>query len=171
MAKSKPAVIAHIRYKDNRINITSCTNFLGLTLDSTLSWKTHNKQLSSKLNTAYYVIRALKSVISPRNLRTIHFFYVHSTKAYVIIFGGNLSHSNNIFKLQKRAIRIIINVDNRVSCHKLFKKLNVLPPHSQYILSLLLLVVKNKLNKQSRTADEGWSSSLGVGRGANNPSL
>jgi len=26
------------------------------------------------------------------------------------------------------------------------------------------------LNKQSRTADEGWSSSLGVGRGANNAS-
>ena len=29
----------------------------------------------------------------------------------------------------------------------------------------------NKLNKQSRIADEGWSSSLGVGRGSNNPSL
>jgi hypothetical protein len=28
----------------------------------------------------------------------------------------------------------------------------------------------NILNKQSRTADKGWSSSLGVGRGANNPS-
>jgi hypothetical protein len=28
----------------------------------------------------------------------------------------------------------------------------------------------NKLNKQPRTADEGWSSSLRVGRGANNPS-
>ena len=27
----------------------------------------------------------------------------------------------------------------------------------------------NKLNKHSRTADEGWSSSLGVGRGSNNP--
>jgi hypothetical protein len=26
------------------------------------------------------------------------------------------------------------------------------------------------LNKQSRTADSGWSSSLGVGRWANNPS-
>ena len=32
-------------------------------------------------------------------------------------------------------------------------------------------VAANKLNKQSRTADEGWSSSLGVGRGANNTSL
>jgi hypothetical protein len=28
----------------------------------------------------------------------------------------------------------------------------------------------NILNKQSRTADKGWSSSLAVGRGANNPS-
>jgi len=31
-------------------------------------------------------------------------------------------------------------------------------------------VAVNRLNKQPRTADEGWSSSLGVGRGANNPS-
>jgi hypothetical protein len=31
-------------------------------------------------------------------------------------------------------------------------------------------VAANILNKQSRTADKGWSSSLGVGRGANNSS-
>jgi hypothetical protein len=29
-------------------------------------------------------------------------------------------------------------------------------------------VAANILNKQSRTADKAWSSSLGVGRGANN---
>ena len=32
-------------------------------------------------------------------------------------------------------------------------------------------VAGSKLNKQSRTDDEGWSSSLGIERGANNPSL
>jgi hypothetical protein len=31
-------------------------------------------------------------------------------------------------------------------------------------------VAANILNKQSRTADSGWTSSLGVRRGANNPS-
>ena len=31
-------------------------------------------------------------------------------------------------------------------------------------------VAADILNKQSRTADRGWFSSLGVGRGANNPS-
>jgi hypothetical protein len=30
-------------------------------------------------------------------------------------------------------------------------------------------IAANKLNMQSRTADSGWSSSLGIGRGANNP--
>ena len=68
---------------------------------------------------------------------------MHSIIAYGIIFWCNLSHSNHIFKLQKRAITIIMNIDNRVSCHELFKKLNILPLYSQYILSLLLFVVKN----------------------------
>jgi hypothetical protein len=31
-------------------------------------------------------------------------------------------------------------------------------------------VSENILNKQSQTADKGWSSNLGVGRGANNSS-
>jgi hypothetical protein len=32
-------------------------------------------------------------------------------------------------------------------------------------------VAANILNKQSRTAEKGWFSSLGVGRGANNSLL
>ena len=35
---------------------------------------------------------------------------------------------------------------------------------------LIWRAAANKLNKQSRTADKGWSSSLGVGQGANNSS-
>ena len=35
---------------------------------------------------------------------------------------------------------------------------------------LIWRVAVNKWNKQSRTADKGWSSSLGVGQGANNSS-
>jgi hypothetical protein len=35
------------------------------------------------------------------------------------------------------------NVGNRVSCQELFKKLSILPLHSQYIWSLLLFVDKN----------------------------
>jgi len=124
MAKFKPAVDVHINYKDSPINNNYSTIFLGLTLDSTLSWKTHVYQLSSKLNSACYLIISLKSVISTKNLRIIYFYYMHSIIAYGIIFWGNSPYNNNVFKLQKRAIRIIMNVDNRVSGRELFKKLN-----------------------------------------------
>jgi len=36
-----------------------------------------------------------------------------------------------------------MDAGNRETCRKLFKKLNILPLHSQYILSLSLFVVKN----------------------------
>jgi hypothetical protein len=34
----------------------------------------------------------------------------------------------------------------------------------------LIILAANILNKQPRTNGKGWSTSLGVGRGANNPS-
>ena len=139
MTKSKLAVDIHISHKVNPINNTRSTNFLGLTLDSILSWKTHTDQLSSKLNSARYVIRSLKSAISTKNLGTIYFSYVHSITAYGIIFWGNSPYSSNIFKLQKRAIRIIMNACNRVSCCELFKK-NKLSPTTLAVHIVIIIV-------------------------------
>jgi hypothetical protein len=72
----------------------------------------------------------------------IYFSSVYSIISYGIFFRGNSSYSNNIFKLQKRVIRIMMNAGNGQSCRELFKKLNI-PLHSRYILSLLLFVVKH----------------------------
>jgi len=70
--------------------------------------------------------------------------FFHSVMSYGIIFLGNLSHSSIIFRIQKKAIRIMEGCGNRVSCRNLFKKLQILPMASQYILSLLMFVVQNK---------------------------
>jgi len=62
---------------------------------------------------------------------------------YGVIFWGNSTDRNKVFKLQKRAIRLITNSSNRTSCRRLFKKLGILLLQTQYILSLALFVVKN----------------------------
>jgi len=85
-----------INYKTNRINNVYHTNFLGLTLDSTLPWKPHIGQLTSKLNSAWYIIRSLKSIISLENLRMIYFSSVHSIISYGTIFWDNSTYSNTI---------------------------------------------------------------------------
>ena len=77
-------------------------------------------------------------------LRSTYFSYVHSVMSYGIIFWGNSSHSEEIFKIQKRIIRIIMNSSNNASCEQIFKDLNILPVQSQYIFSILLFVTKNK---------------------------
>ena len=77
-------------------------------------------------------------------LRSTHFSYVHSIMSYGIIFWGNSSHSEEIFKIQKRIIRIIMNSSKNASCWQLFKDLNILPVQSQYIFSILLFVTKNE---------------------------
>jgi len=62
---------------------------------------------------------------------------------YGLIFWRNSYYSNIIFRLQKRIIRITVGIRGRDSCSKCFKKLKILPLQSQYILSVLLLVVDN----------------------------
>jgi hypothetical protein len=74
----------------------------------------------------------------------IYSSYFHSVMTYGIIFWSNCPHSIHIFRLQKRVIRIITNSRNRDSCRELFKKLKILPLQLQYVLSHLLLVVKNQ---------------------------
>ena len=70
--------------------------------------------------------------------------YVHSIITYCIIFWGNSPPNTDIFKIQKRIIKIMTKSRSRDSCRHLFKRLEVLPLQSQYIFSVLLLfVVKN----------------------------
>ena len=114
-----------------------------LTLDYSLSWCPHIAQISTKLRSACYILRILKPILTTQNLKTVYFAYFHSIMPYGVIFWGNSTDKGEIFKLQKRVIRVMTNSNYRTSCRGLFKELGILPLCSQYILSLALFVVKN----------------------------
>jgi len=81
-------------------------------------------------------------MMSQESLRKVYFAYVHSIVSYGIIFWGNEAHIEKIFKIQKRAIRIITHSRARDSCRELFKKLEISPLYSHYIFSLSIFVMK-----------------------------
>jgi len=84
----------------------------------------------------------------------VHYSYFHSIITYGFIFWGNSHYNNVIFRLHKRILRIIVGIRVRDSCREHFKKLEMLPLQSQYILSLLLFVVENgdyfKVNSETQ---------------------
>jgi hypothetical protein len=133
-----------IGFNNNLITNSTHTKFLGMTMNNTLSWNNHTDSIVKKLSRACYIIRNAKTCMSVSSLRMIYYAFFHSVMSYGIIFWGNSSHSSTIFKIQKKAIRIMEGCGNRVSCRNLFKKLQILPMASQYILSLLIFVVQNK---------------------------
>jgi len=83
------------------ITVINSTKFLGLIIDSTLSWKDHITRLTSKLNKAWYAIRAIKPYMSLDVMKMIYYSCVHSVISYSIIFWGNSHLSDSIFKFKK----------------------------------------------------------------------
>jgi hypothetical protein len=132
-----------ITHNNSQIASISDTKFLGLMIHSTLSWKGHTEWLMSRLSSAIYAIRAIKTYTSLESMRSVYFSYFHSIMTYGMIVWGNSPFSIRIFKLQKRVIRIITKSRSTDSCRE-FMKLKILPLCSQYIFSLLLFVAKNK---------------------------
>ena len=113
-------------------------------IEQTLSRKCHINQILSRLSSACYAIRVIALLMTEDTLRMIYRSYVHTIITYGIIFWGNSPHSTDIFKFQKRIIRIMTKSRGRDCCRQIFKRLEILPLKSKYILSALLFVVKNK---------------------------
>jgi hypothetical protein len=107
--------------ENNRIFNNQNTKFLGLIVDNTLSWKPHIDHFINKLSTACYVIRSVKPYVNTNVRIMIYHSLFHSVMNYGIIFWGNSSHNTQVFKMQKKAIRIIMGCGNRESCTIVFQ--------------------------------------------------
>ena len=110
---------------NNRISDNLYTKFLGLIVDNTLSWKPHIDHLINKLSTTCYVIRSVKLYVNANTVIMIYHSLFRAVMTYGIMFCGNSSSSTEVFRMQKKAIRIVMGRCNRESCRNLFKELNV----------------------------------------------
>jgi hypothetical protein len=111
-------------------------------LDNTFSWKIHIDTAVTKLSSACYMIRTIKPFLSQESLKMLYCSYFHSIITYGLIFWGHFCYSSIIFKIQKKAIRIIMGIRDRDSCRKHFRELKILP--LIYIYSLSLFVINNR---------------------------
>ena len=137
------SVNTEIKFDLKYITKATATEFLGLIIDDTLSWKHHIDQVINKLCVACCAMQNIKSLVSKDAMRIIYFAHIRSILNYGIIFWGNSFHSHKVFLLQNKIIRIIVNNRTRDSCKELFKHTKILLMYSQYIFSLILYMGNN----------------------------
>lgn len=136
----------------DNVNITyadSC-KFLGVVLDRKTNWNLHIQELTKKLHSILYLMRALKEKVSSETLRLVYFGRFHSLLLYACTIWGQGVGNDDIFKCQKKAIRIINGQEFEnglpISCRPLFKKLRILPFPCLYIYECISFVLKNQSN-------------------------
>jgi len=92
----------HIGYKEQYIEETVNTKFLGLQMDNHPKWISHTEPMIPKLSEACYAVTSMGHITSINTLKSIYYEYFHSVKKYRILFGGNSSNRAKIFTLQKK---------------------------------------------------------------------
>jgi hypothetical protein len=128
------------------ITYTSNLKFLGIYITENLSWASHIQYITQKLNKAIYLIKSLHKLVSLPILRNVHFTKFESILKYCVIFwGGGQKENQTIFKIQKKCLRLIKRVNNRVSCRGLFSDFKILTIASLYIFENLYFLKKNKI--------------------------
>ena len=83
----------------------------------------------------------------PEVLKHCYFAYFHSLLIYGLEIWGHAPDYlfQRVFKLQKRAIRILSNEHYRASCRELnlYERLNILPLPALYIYQITIFIKKN----------------------------
>ena len=114
----------------NQTNIFESTKikYLGVILDSRLTWKHHITELCKKLSRAVGLLYKMKNFSTKFVLRSLYFSIFHSHLTYGLPVWGNAAefYLAKIKALQKRAIRAINFSDFIAPTEPLFKKSGIL---------------------------------------------
>lgn len=104
--------------------------FLGIIFDKHLNWGNHVEKISSKISQTVGVMNKLKNVLPSNILQTIYNSLVLPRLNYGILAWGH--KFDRIFKLQKRAIRIITNSKYNAHTAPIFKSQKILKVEDLY---------------------------------------
>ena len=123
----------------NGCKIFESTNikYLGIILDSRLSWKHHIFELSKKLSRSVGMLYKIKNMgCDEKILLSLYYSLFQSHLSFGLVAWGSSTYAKNLFLIQKRAIRAISGLSYNDSTVDSFKNLKILTLENLYHLKL-----------------------------------
>ncbi|XP_052130574.1 uncharacterized protein LOC127751298 [Frankliniella occidentalis] len=137
--------------KCNNISIERCSEalFLGLYLESNLSWRCQIDHIKSKILPVVGVLSRLRHTgLNPTILKNIYFALIHSNITYLISVWGQCTKEKlqELEVIQRRALKLIFNMPYLEHTKTVYKSANILPVSVQVKFSSVIYIHKLNLN-------------------------
>lgn len=133
----------YIHNNGNKIEEVAMTKFLGLIIDNKLTWNEQADTICKRLSKSSYALYKLSKIVDKNAVVTAYHGLVASILHYGVIFWGNCTKREQIFKSQKRCIRAMCGIKSIDSCRDHFKRLSLLSFPCIYIYEVALFVKTN----------------------------
>ena len=133
-----------ISVNGSHIERVNSIKFLGVIIDDKLSWNNHINHIKNKVSKSIGMLSCARKNLNPETLLKLYFAFIHPYLSYCLDVWGqcNQQYFLSLFRLQKRAIRLITFSNKMTHSAPLFQSLGILSLESMYILSVLLFVFK-----------------------------
>lgn len=142
-----------IKINDIKIQQVEITKFLGINISSDLKWNCHISEICKNVRRGIFILKQSNQSLNKKSNVLVYHSFIQSHLAFgIVIWGSDVNHKKSLdklFKLQKRAIRMLNNVnDSTTSCRTLFKNDKILTLASLYIYYASMFV-KEKLSLET----------------------
>ena len=126
---------------------TEGIKYLGVKIDTNLTWQHHLSDLSIKLNRPHALLFKMRKYVSLKILRCIYFAIFDSYLSYCcLVWSQNFSTIQRILILQKKAVRIIDFEPRNFHTSPLFKQNSILKFQDKICLENIVFVSKSLNN-------------------------
>ncbi len=133
---------------------------LGVHFDENLNFNSHISILCNKLSRALFILRQVKKLLPQPAMKTLYFslFHCHLLYCPIILSMASYTNLSRIFKLQKKAIRIISFSKNNTLTDPLFYQLGILPLENIITLNKLLFMHAIAFNYNLESFNNIWTT-------------
>ena len=124
-----------LQYMDETLKMISSDKILGIFVDDSLTWSHHVKHVCKKIFSYIWLLSKIMHFLPQAHRVQFYKSYIQPHIDFCNIVWGNSSESNKmkIFRLQKRACRIILNYHVEDS-HAALSSLKILSVYDRLLL-------------------------------------
>ena len=114
---------------NSRLTQIECCKYLGVILDSKMSWVQHITYVKNKVSKGIGIMYQARKYLNKKSLSSLYNSYIYPYIIYCVESWGNVAKClfDPLFTLQKIIIRIITIYSYDKSTQFIFTPLNILP--------------------------------------------